>query len=170
MCLFKVWFPLDLCPGMGLLDHMGALWLVFCFFLFFNNYLSVLGPSCCIHLLQSSCGMQQSLLSECAILFIYFFICNYQRHAGTSVMHVGYFVVAWKLLLVTSGISFPDWGLKLAPELGAPSLETEPPVKYLFYFFFFLMKIHTVLYTDCTNLRSHKQFTSLHNRFNIYCL
>ena len=70
-------------------------------------------------------------------------------------MHVGYFVVSWKLLLVTSRISFPDQGLKLAPELGAPSLKTEPTVKYLFYFFF-LMKIHTVLHTDCINLRPHK--------------
>ena len=29
MDLFELWFSLDLCPGMGLLDHMVALLLVF---------------------------------------------------------------------------------------------------------------------------------------------
>ena len=29
MCIFELWFCLDLCPGVGLLDHMVALVLVF---------------------------------------------------------------------------------------------------------------------------------------------
>ena len=29
MHLFKLWFSLDICPGVGLLDHMVALFLVF---------------------------------------------------------------------------------------------------------------------------------------------
>ena len=29
MYLFKVWFSLDICPGVGLLDHTVALFLVF---------------------------------------------------------------------------------------------------------------------------------------------
>ena len=29
MCLFKVWFSPDICPGVGLLDHMVALLLLF---------------------------------------------------------------------------------------------------------------------------------------------
>ena len=26
---FKLWFPLDVCPGVGLMDHMVALYLIF---------------------------------------------------------------------------------------------------------------------------------------------
>ena len=29
MYLYKLWFSLDICPGVGLLDHMVALFLVF---------------------------------------------------------------------------------------------------------------------------------------------
>ena len=29
MCLFQFWFPQDICLGVGLLDHMVALFLVF---------------------------------------------------------------------------------------------------------------------------------------------
>ena len=32
MYLFKLWFPLDICPGVGLLNHMIALLIVFFFF------------------------------------------------------------------------------------------------------------------------------------------
>jgi len=35
ICLFELWFSPDMCPGVGLLDHVVALFFLFSFFFFF---------------------------------------------------------------------------------------------------------------------------------------
>ena len=47
--LLEIWFPLDICLGVGLLDHMVALFLVLSFFTFnmytllYDKYISIKG-------------------------------------------------------------------------------------------------------------------------------
>ena len=62
MHLFKLWFSLDICPGMGLLGHMVVQFLVLFFFLIFYLlfiiiflFLAVLGFCFCVRAF-SSCG------------------------------------------------------------------------------------------------------------------
>ena len=66
MYLFKVWFSLDICPGMGLLDHMIVIYLIFkgTFKLFFIVVVSIYIPTV----------LEGSLLSTSSLAFI---VCKF---------------------------------------------------------------------------------------------